>query len=96
MTGGQTRHWIRVARSFLVDGLIVVFAFMAGTLIRLGPEWAKDGYDFLQMLVLSVEEYWPGMLMGGIMFPCSVYVCGLYTPKSFHRGMLSWFLLLAV
>lgn len=96
MTGGQTRHWIRVARSFLVDGLIVVFAFMAGTLIRLGPEWAKDGYDFLQMLVLSVEEYWPGMLMGGIMFPCSVYVCGLYTPKSFHRGMLSRFLLLAV
>lgn len=96
MNGSQTRHWVRVVRSFIADGLILVFAFMAGTLIRLGPEWAKDGYDFLQMLTLSVEEYWPGMLLGGLFFPSSVYICGLYAPKSFHRGILPRFLLLGL
>ena len=96
MNGGQTRHWVRVTRSFITDGMILVVAFMAGTLIRLGPEWAKDGYDFFQMLTLSVEEYWPGMILGGLFFPSAVYVCGLYAPKSFHRGILPRFLLLSV
>ena len=68
MNGSQTRHWVRVARSFLVDGFILVFAFLAGTLIRLGPEWANDGFGFIQMLTLSVQQYWPGMLLGGLFF----------------------------
>ena len=96
MNGSQTTHWVRVARSFIADGFILVFAFLAGTLIRLGPEWAKDGYHFAQMLTLSVEEYWPGMLLGGLFFPSAVYVCGLYAPKSFHRGILPRFLLLGL
>ena len=96
MNGSQAKHWVRVARSFFADGFILVFAFMVGTLIRLGPEWAGDGYDFAQMLTLSVEEYWPGMLLGGLFFPSAVYVCGLYAPKSFHRGILPRFLLLCL
>ena len=96
MNGIQTRHWVRVARSFLVDGFILVFAFLAGTLIRLGPEWANDGFGFIQMLTLSVQQYWPGMLLGGLFFPSAVYVCGLYAPKSFYRGILPRFLLLTL
>ena len=27
------------------------------------------------MLTLSVQQYWPGMLLGGLFFPSAVYVC---------------------
>ncbi len=96
MTAIKHNHWIRVARSYFVDGFIMVVAFLGGSVIRLGPGWSKEGYDFLQMLTLAVELYWPGMLLGALFFPSCVYVCGLYSPRSFHSGIFQRFLILAI
>ena len=88
-------HWTQVARSYFVDGFIVIFSFLVGTLLRFGLEWYGDDEAFMQLYMAAFDEYWPGMLLSALFFPSCVYVCGLYTPKSFHTEILKRFLMLA-
>ncbi len=96
MVAVKHNHWLGVARSYFADGFSLIVAFLAGTIIRLGPDWSKEGLDLAQMVVKSAELYWPGMLLGALFFPASVYVCGLYSPRSFHSAIIQRFLMLGV
>jgi exopolysaccharide biosynthesis polyprenyl glycosylphosphotransferase len=96
MTGAvQHNHWTQVARAYLVDATIVVVSFLVGTLLRFGMEWAGDDEAFIAQYWEAFDEYWPGMILSALFFPSCVYVCGLYTPKSFHTEILKRFLMLA-
>ena len=55
MVAVKHNHWLSVARSYIADGLSLIFAFLAGTIIRFGPEWTQEGLDFPQMAVQSAE-----------------------------------------
>ena len=80
------RHWLTVTVHFATDALILVLAFLAGTELRLGSD----------IIVAKLNDYWPSILLGGLLFPCAAYICGLYTPMGSMRDPLKRVLILAV
>jgi len=77
-------HWPRVAAHFFVDACIVFAGIGLGAALRLGEEW-----------MLALGMYWPAMMVAGIAFPCTIYLCGLYSPRTGTRDLWKQSLMLA-
>lgn len=71
------QHWLHVAYHFVIDAIVFVVSFVvAAKLVLLD-------YQFGERLL----DYVPALLLGGFVFPCMVYIFGLYSPLS-HRQRL--------
>ena len=69
------QHWLHVAIHFVADAVIFAVAFIIGT-------------DFVipdDDLHMRLTSYVPGILLGSAMFPCLVYIFGLYAPQSYKQ-----------
>lgn len=80
------RHWLTVTRHFVTDALIFCLSFVIGMELRLGSE----------IVVTKLSNYYPSIAVGALFFPCTVYICGLYSPLSSMRNPLKRVLVLAV
>ena len=69
------QHWLHVAFHFVVDAVIFAVAFVIGTDFVISD-------DDLHMRLAS---YVPGILLGAFIFPCLVYIFGLYSPQSYKQ-----------
>lgn len=69
------QHWLHVALHFVVDAVIFAVAFVIGTHVVIPDD------DFYMRLT----AYVPGILLGSAMFPCLVYIFGLYSPQSYKQ-----------
>ena len=78
------KHWVAVASRFALDALVFVIAFVVGTYLRLSEEW-----------VTWLVSYWPGILFGSLVFSCTCYIFGLYSPQSANQEMFKRSLTLA-
>ena len=73
------QHWLHVAVHFLVDAVIFAVAFVIGT-------------DFVipdDDLHMRLTSYLPGIFLGAVVFPCLVYIFGLYAPQSYKQRVTS-------
>jgi len=80
------QHWLHVAIHFTVDLVIFVVAFVIGT-------------DFVipdDDLHMRLESYLPGILLGSFIFPCLVYIFGLYAPQSYKQRVTTRAIVLAI
>ncbi len=69
------KHWFHVSLHFVSDAVLFYLAFVMGLLLRFGDE--ADG---------SFWTYWPTLALGGVVFSAMVYIVGLYSTHSAHRG----------
>jgi exopolysaccharide biosynthesis polyprenyl glycosylphosphotransferase len=69
------QHWLHVAVHFVLDALIFIAAFIAGTQLVIPS-------DDVQMRLVS---YLPGILLGSMAFSSLVCICGLYSPLSYKQ-----------
>jgi sugar transferase (PEP-CTERM system associated) len=80
------QHWLHVALHFTVDAIIFAVAFVIGT-------------DFVipdDDLHMRLESYLPGIMLGAFIFPCLVYIFGLYSPQSYKQRVTRRAIVLAV
>jgi exopolysaccharide biosynthesis polyprenyl glycosylphosphotransferase len=77
--GISDHHWLRVGRHFAVDAVIFYLAFMVGISLRFADEW--------NMLLMATWDYWPSILVGTIVFPCTAYILGLYSTSGVSHGI---------
>ena len=80
------QHWLHVALHFVVDAIIFAVAFVIGT-------------DFVipdDDLHMRLESYLPGILLGACVFPCLVYIFGLYSPQSYKQSVTKRAIVLAL
>lgn len=80
------QHWLHVALHFVVDAVIFAIAFVIGT------DFVIPDDDVSRRL----ESYVPGILLGAIMFPCLVYIFGLYSPQSYKQRVTRRAIVLAM
>ena len=78
------KHWMAVASRFALDAVIFVLAFVLGTYHRLGDE-----------STIWLMSYWPGILIGSMVFACACYTFGLYSPQNANQEMFKRSLTLA-
>ena len=78
------KHWLHVSYHFALDVLLVVLTFVNVTGFRFHPE------DFLTQLFL----YWPGIVMGAIIFACAAYAMGLYSTQTLNHSLFKRSLML--
>lgn len=71
---GSSRYWVGVFRHFSLDVLAFAFAFGLGISLRLYYKWAH-----------ALSLYWPGIVVGALVFASTVYVCGLYSLHSANQ-----------
>ena len=69
------KHWFHVSLHFVFDAVLFYLAFVVGLLLRFGDE--ADG---------SFGTYWPVLAFGGVVFSAMIYIVGLYSTHSAHRG----------
>ena len=69
------KHWFHVSLHFASDAVLFYLAFVVGLLLRFGDE--ADG---------SFGTYWPVLVLGGVVFSAMIYIVGLYSTHSAHRG----------
>lgn len=79
------KHWMTVTARFALDAIIFVLAFVLGTYLRLGEEWTN-----------WLMSYWPGIVIGAVIFSCAVYIFGLYSPQSANQQMFKRSLTLGI
>lgn len=71
------KHWVTVFRHFVLDGALFALAFMLGMELRFGAmEWDA-----------KLTDYYPGIILGALVFPCTAYILGLYAPQKAAQGM---------
>jgi exopolysaccharide biosynthesis polyprenyl glycosylphosphotransferase len=70
------KHWFHVSAHFVADAVLFYMAFVAGLLLRFGDESAN-----------SLWTHWPFLALGGVVFSSVVYIAGLYSTHSAHRGI---------
>ena len=75
-----------MAIHFTVDLVIFVVAFVIGT------DYVIPDDD----LHMRLESYLPGILLGSFVFPCLVYICGLYAPQSYKQRVTTRAIVLAI
>jgi exopolysaccharide biosynthesis polyprenyl glycosylphosphotransferase len=66
--GVSEKHWLRVFSHFVADVLVFHFSFLAGMRVRFADEWLQ-----------ALARYWPGVMLGALVFACAAYVLGLYS-----------------
>ena len=69
------KHWFHVALHFVADAVLFYLAFVAGIVLRFGEE-ATD----------SFWTHWPMLALSGVVFSSMIYIVGLYSTHSAHRG----------
>ncbi len=69
------KHWFHVTLHFAADALFFYLAFLVGLLLRFGDEAPN-----------SIWTYWLSLLLGAVFFSSAVYIIGLYSTHSAHRG----------
>ncbi len=69
------KHWFHVSLHFAMDAVFFYLAFVAGILLRFGDE-AQE----------SFWTHWPVLAFGGVVFSAIIYIVGLYSTHSAHRG----------
>ena len=69
------KHWFHVSLHFVSDAVLFYLAFVVAILLRFGNE-AND----------SFWTYWPTLAVGGVVFSAMIYIVGLYSTHSAHRG----------
>lgn len=79
------RHWFYVARHFSLDFVIVVLAFLAGTVIRFGAQWPE-----------KFPPYLPSVFIGAVTLPCVAYILGLYSLYHVGHGTVKRAILVTV
>ena len=67
---------MHVTSNFALDALVVCFAFLAGTYLRLPGDVSP-----------KVITYWPGILFAALLVPSVLYIFGLYSAQSSHQGV---------
>lgn len=73
VNGTCGNHWYRVFIHCATDALAIGICFFLASQLRLG-----DGLEALWV-------YWPGILLGAIVYPSAAYACGLYSPRENHE-----------
>ena len=84
----SSRHWLRVALSFISDVVLVWLAFVGGLAIRFGTTDNTTHFHYLSI-------YFPGILLTSLMGPSILYVGGLYSsriPVGGFSSSLRWLL----
>jgi len=69
------KHWFHVSLHFCADALLFSLAFVVGILLRFGDE--APG---------SFWMHWPMLALGGVVLSSTIYIVGLYSTHSAHRG----------
>ena len=69
------KHWFHVSLHFVSDAVLFYLAFVAAMLLRFGQE----ATDFFW-------TYSPMLAWGGVIFSAAIYIVGLYSTHSAHRG----------
>ena len=70
MNGASNKHWVSVSLHFAIDLLAFVVAFLVGLRLRFGGVWLE-----------AFQAYYPGVLLGALVFACTAYIFGLYSPQ---------------
>ena len=83
--GNSKKHWLLIASHFAVDSLLFLSCLILGLLIRFGS--ASDDVFWVD---------WIFYLLASLVYPCLVYIFGLYSSHSagtgmFKRGLISLF-----
>ena len=73
------KHWFHVTLHFLADAVIFCLAFVAGILVRFGD---SDP----QLAAGSPWDHWPSIVLSGVILSAMIYIVGLYSTHSAHRG----------
>ena len=73
------QHWLHVAYHFVIDAIIFIVAFVAAAKVVLIE------YQFAVRLM----DYVPALLLGSFVFPCMVYIFGLYSPLSGKQRLMA-------
>lgn len=73
------KHWFHVTLHFLADTTIFCLAFVVGILVRFGD---SDP----QLAAGSPWDHWPTFVLGGGVLSAMIYIVGLYSTHSAHRG----------
>ena len=79
------QHWLHVAYHFFIDALIFIASFIVVARFVLDPH----------LYTVTVLGYIPGLILGGIAFPCLVYIFGLYSPLSGKQRLMARSIILA-
>ncbi|MCE9609009.1 MAG: exopolysaccharide biosynthesis polyprenyl glycosylphosphotransferase [Chthoniobacter sp.] len=69
------KHWFHVTLHFVADTTIFCLAFLVGSMARFGDEAA----DFF-------GTHWPVIAASGVLLSSTIYILGLYSTHSAHRG----------
>ncbi len=69
------KHWFHVSLHFASDAVLFFLAFVGAMLLRFRDE-AGD----------SLSTHWPILVCGGVVFSAMIYIVGLYSTHSAHRG----------
>ena len=77
------QHWVHVTIHLVIDALLFAFAFQVGAYIQLTAKWGLSGDE----LFTQLGAYWPGIIIGAAIFPCLIYIFGLYSPQSSNQGV---------
>ena len=80
------QHWLHVAIHFVADAVIFAVAFVIGTDFVISDDEVH----------LRLTSYLPGILLGSAMFPCLVYIFGLYSPQSYKQCLTNRAIVLAI
>ncbi len=69
------KHWFHVSLHFAADAALFTLALVIGLLLRFGDEATG-----------SLWMHWPMLALGGVVLSSSIYIVGLYSTHSAHRG----------
>ena len=85
INGVSEKHWLRVFVHFVVDVVVFHVSFLVGMRLRFAEEW-----------VACYANYWPGVLVGAVVFACAAYVLGLYSLEGATHNLFQRSLFIAL
>jgi exopolysaccharide biosynthesis polyprenyl glycosylphosphotransferase len=85
INGASGQHWLRVFFHFAVDTVAFGVSFLAGMRVRFADEW-----------LLAFASYWPGVVVGALVFACAAYILGLYSLEGSNHSLFERALFLAL
>lgn len=74
--GNLRKHWFLIASHFTLDFKIFYVALVLSSLIRFGSESDQ---------VLCI--HWLAFFVSALIYPCTIYICGLYSGHSATTGL---------
>ena len=83
--GNLRKHWLQIASHFVLDSVIFYIALVLGVLIRFGQDWDE-----------VLWFHWLFFALSALIYPCTVYIFGLYSTHSsatgaFKRSLITLF-----